>query len=234
MSRRAASGWGIARVPAGAAVGIALIATLAAGCSHQKQETAIEYMPDMAYGPRVGAQREDPLRPGMSVMRNPVEGTVPVGYTPYRYTPADSLIAQQELQNPFPRTAETLERGQRVYLTTCVVCHGPEGDGHGYIVPPFPMPPSLHSDKVRGWPDGRIFHVITVGQNLMPAYASQILPEDRWAVIDYVRALERSHRPLPSDLAGTAGAAAAGADTAAASVGAGATKAGVPAAGGKP
>ena len=76
------------------------------------------------------------------------------------------------------------------------------------------------------------FHVITVGQNLMPAYASQILPEDRWAVIDYVRALERSHRPLPSDLAGTAGAAG-GADTAA-TVGAGATKAGVPAAGGKP
>ncbi|TMQ63823.1 MAG: cytochrome c [Candidatus Eisenbacteria bacterium] len=202
MSRRAA--WG-GRMTG--AAGIALIAMAAAGCSHQKQETAIEYMPDMAYQARVGAQHEDPLRPGMSVMRNPVEGTVPRGYTPYRYTPADSLIAQQELQNPLPRTAETLERGQRVYMTTCVVCHGPQGDGHGYIVPPFPMPPTLHSDKVRGWPDGRIFHVISVGQNLMPSYASQILPEDRWAVIDYVRALERSHRPLPSDLAGTAGAA---------------------------
>ena len=91
------------------AAGIALIAMAAAGCSHQKQETAIEYMPDMAYQARVGAQHEDPLRPGMSVMRNPVEGTVPRGYTPYRYTPADSLIAQQELQNPLPRTAETLD-----------------------------------------------------------------------------------------------------------------------------
>ena len=182
----------------------------------------------MAYGPRVAAQHEDPLRPGLSVMRNPVEGTVPVGYTPYRYTPADSLIAQQELQNPLPRTAETLARGQRVYMNTCVVCHGPQGDGHGYIVPPFPMPPTLHSDKVRGWPDGRIFHVISVGQNLMPAYASQILPEDRWAVIDYVRALERSHRPLPADLAG-----AAAADTAA-TAGAGASNAGVSATGGKP
>jgi len=219
VSRRAAKGWGIA-----------LIAMLAAGCSHQKQETAIEYMPDMAYGPRVAAQHEDPLRPGMSVMRNPVEGTVPVGYTPYRYSPADSLIAQQELQNPLPRTAETLERGQRVYMNTCVVCHGPQGDGHGYIVPPFPMPPTLHSDKVRGWPDGRIFHVISVGQNLMPAYASQILPEDRWAVIDFVRALERSHRPLPADLASAAGVPA---DTAA-TAGAGAARAAVPAAGGKP
>ena len=183
----------------------------------------MEYMPDMAYGPRVAAQHEDPLRPGYSVMRNPVEGTVPAGYTPYRYGPADSLIAQQELQNPFPRTAQTLARGQRVYMNTCVVCHGPEGDGHGYIVPPFPMPPTLHSDKVRGWTDGRIFHVITVGQNLMPAYASQILPEDRWAVIGYVRALERSHRPSPADLAGaggTATSAATGAATGTAATGA--------------
>ena len=175
----------------------------------------MEYMPDMAYGPRVAAQHEDPLRPGYSVMRNPVEGTVPAGYTPYRYGPADSLIAQQELQNPFPRTAQTLARGQRVYMNTCVVCHGPEGDGHGYIVPPFPMPPTLHSDKVRGWTDGRIFHVITVGQNLMPAYASQILPEDRWAVIGYVRALERSHRPSPADLAGAGGTATSAATGAA-------------------
>ncbi len=189
------------------------MAALALGCTHQKQETALEYMPDMAYGPRVAAQHEDPLRPGLSVMRNPVEGTVPVGYTPYRYGVGDSLLAQTELQNPLPRTPETLARGQKVYMTTCVVCHGPEGDGKGYIVPPFPTPPTLHSDKVRNWPDGRIFHVITRGQNLMPSYASQILPEDRWAAIHYVRALERSHHPLPGDLpaggAGTTGTAAA-------------------------
>ena len=194
----------------------------------------MEYMPDMAYQKRVGAQREDPLRPGYSVMRNPVEGTVPVGYTPYRYGPGDSLIAQQELQNPFPRTAATLARGRKVYMNTCVVCHGPEGDGHGYIVPPFPMPPTLHSDKVRGWPDGRIFHVITVGQNLMPSYASQILPEDRWAVIDYVRALARSHRPSPADLAGTAGAGGVTARTAGAGATPGDTGTSAPAPEGKP
>lgn len=208
---------------------------MAFGCARQKQESVIEYMPDMAYGPRVNAQHEDPLRPGLSVMRNPVEGTVPAGYTPYRYGPGDSLIAQQELQNPFPRTAETLARGQRVYMNMCVVCHGPEGDGHGYIVPPFPMPPTLHSDKVRGWSDSRIFHVITVGQNLMPSYASQILPEDRWAVIGYVRALERSHRPLPADLTGTTGVGAPTGTTAGAGAPAGVTTGtGAPAAEVKP
>lgn len=178
---------------------LALVAALAFGCDRQKQETAIEYMPDMAYGPRVAAQHEDPLRPGRSVMRNPVPGTVPVGYTPYRYAAGDSLEAQRDLENPLPRTASVLTRGRNVYMNTCVVCHGPQGDGQGYIVPIYPMPPTLHSAKVREWPDGRIFHVITTGQNLMPSYASQVLPEDRWAVIHFVRALQRSHEPAARD-----------------------------------
>ena len=188
----------------------ALLVLVAAstGCERRKQTTAMEYMPNMAYGPRVAAQAEDPLHPGEPVMRNPVPGTVPVGYTPYRYAAADSLLAGQELVNPLPRTQAVLERGHKVFMNTCVVCHGPEGDGQGYIVPIYPMPPSLHSLKVRNWPDGRIFHVITRGQNLMPSYATQILPEDRWAVIHYLRALERSHLPVDSTNASSAPAAA--------------------------
>jgi mono/diheme cytochrome c family protein len=173
---------------------------LLAGCSHRKEQPALEYMPNMAYSPAIKAQNEDPMRPGLSAMRPPVPGTVPRGFTPYRYALGDSLIAQSELVNPLPRTAEVLGRGQRVFMTYCVVCHGPKGDGQGYIVPKFPMPPSLLSVKVTGWSDGRIFHTVTLGQNLMPSYASQILPEDRWAVIHYVRALERAGHPLPQDL----------------------------------
>jgi len=180
---------------------VALITCLAAsGCSHQKSQPAIEYMPDMAYGPSVHAQNEDLYTPGVSAMRLPVEGTVPRGFTPYRFQVQDSLLAQAELVNPLPRTADVLGRGQRVYMTYCVVCHGEKGDGQGYIVPKFPMPPSLYSAKVTNWPDGRIYHVITRGQNLMPSYASQILPEDRWAVIHFVRVLERSANPTAQDL----------------------------------
>ena len=197
------------------AIGAALL--LATGCTRQKDKTAIEYMPDMAYGPRVAAQHEDPLRPGQSVNRPPVPGTVPRNYTPYRYTQADSLQAQAELVNPLPRTASVMARGQRVYGNTCIVCHGAEGDGQGSIVPLYPMPPTLHSAKVRGWPDGRIFHVISRGQNLMPSYASQIVPEDRWAVVHFVRALQRSHAPAATDTmrAGAPGPGAAPADSAA-------------------
>ena len=172
---------------------------LGTGCSTKTKPT-LEYMPDMAYGPRIGAQREDPLNPGEPAMRSPVPGTVPRDYTPYRYAQADTAQASAELSNPLPRTADVLGRGERVYMTYCVVCHGPKGDGQGYIVPKFPMPPSLYSDKVRNWPDGRIFHVITRGQNLMPSYASQILPEDRWAVIHYVRAIQRAAHPNAQDL----------------------------------
>ncbi|HET9951659.1 MAG TPA: cytochrome c [Candidatus Eisenbacteria bacterium] len=179
--------------------GIVLAALLATGCSTKKQP-AIEYMPDMSYQARVGAQHEDPLNPGKPVMRTPVAGTVPRDYTPYRFAQADTAQAMTDLFNPLPRTAEVLGRGERVYMTYCVVCHGPKGDGQGYIVPKFPMPPSLYSDKVRNWPDGRIFHVITRGQNLMPSYASQILPEDRWAAIHYVRALQRAAHPNAQDV----------------------------------
>jgi mono/diheme cytochrome c family protein len=177
----------------------ALLLLLVSACSTKSQPT-LEYMPDMSYGPRVAAQHEDPTRPGESVMREPVPGTVPRGFAPYRYDTADSLLAQAELVNPLPRSADVLARGQRVYMTYCVVCHGEKGDGQGYIVPKFPMPPSLSSYKVRTWNDARLFHVITRGQNLMPSYASQILPEDRWAAIHFVRALQRAAHPAPEDV----------------------------------
>ncbi|HZI89860.1 MAG TPA: cytochrome c [Candidatus Polarisedimenticolia bacterium] len=180
---------------------LAVIVTgLLTGCSHRKESTAVEYMPNMAYSPAIKAQNEDPMHPGFSAMRMPVAGTVPRGFTPYRYAIQDSLVAQRELVNPLPRTADVLGRGQRVFNTYCIVCHGPKGDGQGYIVPKFPMPPSLLSAKVSEWPDGRIFHIITRGQNLMPSYATQVLPEDRWAVIHYVRALERAAHPTAADL----------------------------------
>jgi mono/diheme cytochrome c family protein len=194
----------------------ALAALAAAGIGCQKRSPAIEYMPNMAYGPRVNAQDEDPLRPGYSAQRTPVPGTVPRDFTPYRYAQLDTAHVGEELENPLPRTTEVILRGQRVYANTCVVCHGPKGDGQGYIVPIYPMPPQLYSDKVRRWTDGRLFHVITRGQNLMPSYASQIVPGDRWAVVHYVRALQRAAHPLPGDLAPKAGADSSAADTSAA------------------
>jgi mono/diheme cytochrome c family protein len=163
---------------------------LFAGCRHEKPN--VIYMPDMVYSPALKAQKE-------GSMRMPVQGTVPRDFKPYAFA-KDAEAAGRELRNPLRPTQAVLARGQHVFNTNCAVCHGPAGEGDGYIVPKFPRPPSLQSDKVRAWPDGRIYHVISMGQNLMPSYASQISSGDRWAAIQYIRVLQRSKHPTPEDL----------------------------------
>lgn len=160
------------------------------GCLHEKPNFI--YMPDMVYSPAFKAQKE-------GSMRMPVAGTIPRGYVPYPYA-KDPELAGKMLVNPLRPTGAVMARGQMLFNTYCIVCHGPAGEGDGTIIPKFPRPPSLQSDKVRGWSDGRIYHVISVGQNLMPSYASQVAAGDRWAIIHYVRALQKSKHPTPEDL----------------------------------
>lgn len=176
------------------AVTILFLALVLGGCKRKQPEFV--FMPDLFYSPAVKAQEK-------GSMRVPVEGTVPRGYEPYRWNqpgPEMQAKAARENLNPLPRTASVLARGQHIFNTYCIVCHGAQGMGDGSVVPPYPKPPSLHSDKVRGWKDGDIYHVITMGQNIMPSYARQIMPDDRWAVIHYVRTLQRAQNPTPSDL----------------------------------
>ncbi len=95
-------------------------------------------------------------------------------------------------------TLPLLEKGRKRYQTFCAVCHGQWGLGDGPVpARGFPAPPSLLDQKVREYPDARIFHIITVGQGgVMPSYASALPPEERWAVVYYVRALQRAF-PTP-------------------------------------
>jgi mono/diheme cytochrome c family protein len=88
-----------------------------------------------------------------------------------------------------------LEHGYNRYMIYCVVCHDPLATGHGKIVERgYTPPPSLHIDRLRNAPVGRIFAVMTEGYGSMPSYASDIPPEDRWAIVAYVRALQLSQR----------------------------------------
>lgn len=167
------------------------MAISAVSCGKHKAPN-VTFMPEMAYSPALKAQEE-------GSMRMPVAGTVPRHHQFYAYA-GDMEAAGRELKNPLQRTEDTLKRGQTLYNSYCLVCHGPAGEGNGTIVPKYPMPPSLQSDKIKGYADGKIFHVITVGQNLMPSYASQVDAIDRWALIHYIRVLQRSKNPLPSDL----------------------------------
>lgn len=150
------------------------------------------YMPDMHYSPALKAQEARPMLP--------VKGTIPRGYEPYQFAQMDAVQAGALNRNPLPRTKEHLLRGQKLFNIYCIVCHGPNGEGDGNVVPKFPRPPSLQSDKIRGYADGSIYHVITNGQNLMSSYASQVQPRDRWAIIHYIRALQKAKHPSPDDL----------------------------------
>lgn len=132
-------------------------------------------------------------------MRRPVEGSVARGFLPYPYK-GNPEGAAKNLVNPLPLDSRVVARGKERYLTFCSPCHGNLGSGDSRLRGQFPNPPTLHSDKVRTWPDGSLYHVITEGQNVMPSYASQISRDDRWAIVHYIRVLERAHNAKESDL----------------------------------
>jgi mono/diheme cytochrome c family protein len=101
---------------------------------------------------------------------------------------------------PIPVTKELLDRGQQRYNVFCGVCHGPFGNGDGMIVRRgFPKPPTYNDDRLRNAPVGHFFDVITNGQGRMSAYASQIPVADRWAIVMYIRALQRSQNPAAAN-----------------------------------
>lgn len=133
-------------------------------------------------------------------MRVPPSETVHTSYRPYRYN--GRAEEAKQLKNPVAITEDSLRYGQLLYKTNCAVCHGPEGQGNGSVVgaEKYPMPPTLTSSRVRNWEDGEIYHVITNGQGRMWSYKNNLYPLERWAVINYVRAIQRADYPEPQDL----------------------------------
>lgn len=94
---------------------------------------------------------------------------------------------------PFPVTREVLERGRQRYEIFCAPCHGRTGGGEGMIVQRgFRRPPSFHDDRLRQAPPGHVYDVIRRGFGAMPDHAQQIEPHDRWAIVGWVRVLQRA------------------------------------------
>lgn len=176
------------------------IATLAAaactgggGVTLHKEPNA-DLIQDMMESPALKPQDFDTFDRNKSASRLPPEGTVAQGHAPYPYhlKPEE---AERALKNPYSgkMTAEVIELGRTKYETYCAVCHGYEGKGDGPVsVKMAVAPPPLISEKVVGYNDGRIFHIITDGQGVMSSYAYQMVdPNDRWAVVNYVRSLQK-------------------------------------------
>ena len=170
------------------------------GCTATPEAPASEYMPDMARGPAYKAFAPNPATRNGLTLQPPVAGTVARGARPLHYGPgeAEAVRAGHDLGQGPPPTPESLAEGRALYEIYCLVCHGARGAGDGPLATKIPRPPAYWSDRVRVFPPGRIFHVISFGAGKMPAYAAQLAVDDRWKVVAHVTTLQAAAAPAPA------------------------------------
>jgi Cytochrome C oxidase, cbb3-type, subunit III len=167
------------------------------------EKTAIHLNPNMDDQEKYKAQAKSEFFSDGRNMRMPVEGTVARG----ELNEDDAFYRGKDAGGnyiktiPLEVTHTFIKRGQQRYNIYCSPCHSLSGDGKG-IVPKrgFLPPPNFHQDKVRAFDDGYIFDVISNGVRNMPDYKKQIPVKDRWAIVAYVRALQRTQNATASDI----------------------------------
>lgn len=112
---------------------------------------------------------------------------------PMRAAPAGTMSREEAAVStePPPVTRALLERGRDRFAMACAVCHGLDGNADTPVAHRMHLrpPPSLHEARVANLADPDVYRAISEGYGLMPSYAAVLAPEDRWAVVDYVRAL---------------------------------------------
>lgn len=175
----------------------------------------IEIFPDMDHQPKYQPQHPTGFFADGRAARKPVEGTVPLGYTlPGSYLQAgakNATIQPTGYANrpdyfntgrigefygdgfPIDVTEALIKRGGERFNINCAICHGKLGQGNG-IVGQYGVAAiaNLQDDRIRQQPDGQIFNTITHGKNTMGAYGPNIAIEDRWAIVAYIRTLQKS------------------------------------------
>lgn len=186
------------------AVFFVLICTLSACRGTLSDDPPIHINPNMDAMERFEAQEANPFFEDGRAMRPPVPGTVARGMLR-----EDTAFHTGRLSDdtylqviPVEYTVEFAKRGQDRYDIYCSVCHGVAGDGQGVIMSGgygF-APIGFHDDRLRSIEDGYLYEVISQGVRSMPGYAQQIPVADRWAIVAYVRALQRSQNATASDV----------------------------------
>ena len=171
-----------------------LLAALAvcAGC-HQ----------DMANQPRYEPLEESDFFANDMASRPLVPGTVARGELKedIAFQTGKNESGEFIAQVPLELSREMLERGQNRFNIYCTPCHSRTGDGDGMVVQRgFKRPPSFHIERLREAPSGHFFEVMTKGFASMPSYAVQLEPRDRWAIVAYIRVLQRSQHAKLEDV----------------------------------
>ena len=198
--------YGLVLLAALALVPFALIARSRASTSARPH---VQLIQDMAKQPKVKTQAANPLFADGRAMRPPVPGTVAHGELEENGAYWNGRDAGGWITAfPVQVTERLMQRGQERYDIFCAPCHGLAGFGDGPVAKradalqegTWTPPSSYHTDLVRGRPVGHLFNTITNGIRNMPAYASQIPVSDRWAIVLYVRALQRSQDASVADV----------------------------------
>jgi mono/diheme cytochrome c family protein len=174
----------------------------ARGCTSSRPP--IHLNPSMDDQPKVLAQTASNFFHDGQSMRQPVPGTIPIGglKEDVAFFTGKGADGQFVATNPVTvagtDNAALVERGRQRYAIYCQPCHDARGDGKGILFQRGNVPTaSFHQEKILKYPDGQIFDVITNGFGLMSGYRWPIPPADRWAIIAYVRELERKRLATP-------------------------------------
>jgi mono/diheme cytochrome c family protein len=193
---------------------------------HKTKRPPIELFPDMVRQDKVKAQAPSDFFADGRGARAPIAGTVPLGYTqPTALAAAGDgavmggaydvvlFAGKEDYANtgkvgtnwgnglPFEATLATLQRGHDRYQIQCAVCHGATGQGNG-IATKYGLVgvANLHQQRIRDMSNGEIYNTIVNGKNTMLGYGASVQVPDRWAIIAYIRALQRSQNATITDV----------------------------------
>ncbi len=167
-----------------------------ASCGKRDENSpGVEFMPDMYRSPSVEVYGTSSLNGDeiYSTQFLPAKGSIARGYIPYAYpnTPEGYEAAGLNLKNPIEQTDKVMKEAEALYTKNCIHCHGATGAGDGKVGLKLPGPPPPYSDAThKNLPEGKIFHSITYGKNLMPSHSSILTQEERWKLVYYIQKLQ--------------------------------------------
>jgi hypothetical protein len=175
------------------------------GCyrGRPSEQPPIHLMPDMDAQPKYKTMAESSFYADKSSMRLPVDGTVARGnlHEDREYYTGMDAAGMYIQHAPVQITRELLQRGRERFDIYCTPCHSRIGNGNGIINQYGYLPPgNLHDERFIDIEDGYFFDVITNGIRNMPSYRHQIPVKDRWAIVGYIRALQRSQRATAEEV----------------------------------
>lgn len=179
-------------------IALLLVSVVIMSCrGQQTDKPPIRHHFNMTSQDRFNAQQENPFFEDGMAMRTPVEGTIARGNLRHDMAFYEGRDEDGNYIDEIPveLTESFLYRGKERYDIFCTACHGGIGDGNGVIMVGgygYVPAPSFHTDQSRNMPNGEMYSAIAEGIRTMPSYASQIKVEDRWAIVAYIRALQRS------------------------------------------